>query len=517
MTVREFIELGMIGLLVTALGASGQASTPQTRARLIIMADMGNEPDEEQQMAHMLVCSNMFDVEGLVAVTGKYLRPEGANPYRRAPHPELFIKLIDAYAQVVDNLRKHASGWPDPDHLRSIVTVGQRGYGIADVSVGNSSPGSTLLLEAVTRSDPRPVWIVANAGSNTPAQALVDYRSQHSPAEVNAFVAKLRVFENGAQDNAGAWICSEFPSIHWIRSNYQTYAYGGPGGMDGDVFSNLGPHFWQPHEYSVEGQNEWLKEHVMKNHGALGEVYPERRFGDPVRGKLAFMEGGGTIPWMGLVNRGLFDIDHPSWGGWGGRFTARKVACFWSRHGDIRVDEEKVAPFYTYREVSDIWTNPATGETLSGDYVPVWRWRAAMYNDLKCRMDWCVQPYEQANHHPVAAFGGDTSDSIVHLHASPGETIELDCSASRDPDGDPLTVTWWQYAEAGTYPGQVHISAPSQAKTTVTIPTGAAGEQFHIVLEVRDQNPIGSLTDYRRIVIDVTETYNHNRLFKQKS
>jgi len=284
------------------------------------MADMGNEPDEEQQMAHMLVCSNMFDVEGLVAVTGKYLRPEDANPYRRAPHPELFIKLIDAYAQVVDNLRKHASGWPDPDHLRSIVTVGQRGYGLADVSVGNSSPGSTLLVEAVTRSDPRPVWIVANAGSNTLAQALVDYRSQCSPAEVNAFVAKLRVFENGAQDNAGAWICSEFPSIHWIRSNYQTYAYGGPGGMDGDVFSNLGPHFWQPHEYSVEGQNEWLKEHVMKNHGALGEVYPERRFGDPVRGKLAFMEGGGTIPWMGLVNRGLFDIDHPSWGGWGGRF-----------------------------------------------------------------------------------------------------------------------------------------------------------------------------------------------------
>jgi hypothetical protein len=329
-------------------------------------------------------------------------------------------------------------------------------------------------------------------------------------------VTKLRVFENGAQDNAGAWICSEFPAIHWIRSNYQTYAYGGPGGLDGDLSSNLGPHCWHPYEYSVSGQNEWLKEHVMTGHGALGKAHPERRFGGP-QGKLGFMEGGGTVPWMGLVNRGLFDINHPSWGGWSGRFSARKVPCFWSRHGDIRTDEEKVAPFYMYREVSDTWTNPSTGEILSSDYVPVWRWRPAMYNDLKCRMDWCVQPYDKANHHPVAVFGRDTSDNIIRLQVSPGDTLALDASASHDPDGDPLEIALWQYAEAGTYPGQVHIATPPQAKTTIAIPTGAAGRQIHLILEVRDKNPIGPLTDYRRIVIDVAETYEHSRLFRQKN
>lgn len=516
MTAGRFVEALMTILVLFVPRAWGQVPAQEGKPRLIVMADMGNEPDEEQQMAHMLMCSNMFEVEGLIAVTGKYLRPEHANPYRQVTHPELFVKLIDAYAQVVGNLKKHASGWPDPDYLQSVVATGQRGYGIADVNVGNSSPGSKLIIEAVSRDDPRPVWLVANAGSNTLAQALVDYRATLNPAQVDAFVARLRVFENGAQDNAGAWICSEFPRIHWIRSNYQTYAYGGPGGVDGDVFGNLGPHFWQPYEYSAVGQNDWLKEHVLTGHGALGDVYPERRFGNPVTGRLGFMEGGGTIPWIGLVNRGLFDIDHPSWGGWGGRFTAHKVACFWSRHGDIRADEEKVAPFYTYREVSDTWTSPATGETISGDYVPVWRWRPAMYNDLKCRMDWCVQPYEQANHHPVAAFGGDTNDNIIHLRVSPGDTVELDASASRDPDGDPLDIAWWQYTEAGTYPGEVHIPMSSQAKTTVSIPTGAAGRQIHIVLEARDRNPIGPLTDYRRIVIDTAPTYDHNRLFKQK-
>ncbi|MFC1762508.1 nucleoside hydrolase-like domain-containing protein [Planctomycetota bacterium] len=515
MHLKKYFGLGMASLVFIASVAGGQQPAVNTKARLIIMADMGNEPDEEQQMAHMLLCSNMFDVEGLIAVTGKYVRPEDPEAYRQVTHPELFIKLIDGYAQVVDNLKKHATGWHDPDTLRSVVTAGQKGYGMGDVAVGKSSPGSELITKVVTKNDPRPVWIVANAGSNTLAQALVDYRAHHSPAEVDAFVAKLRVFENGAQDNSGAWICSEFPHIHWIRSNYQTYAYGGPGGLDGDVSGHLGPHFWQPYEYSVAGQNEWLKEHVMNNHGALGAVYPERRHHGFMHGDLGFMEGGGTIPWMGLVNHGLFDIDHPSWGGWGGRFSAQKVACFWSRHGDIRVDEEKVAPFYTHREVTDTWTNPQTGETLSSDYVPVWRWRPAMYSDLKCRMDWCVMPYEKANHHPIAAFGGDTRDSIVRLLVSPGDTVDLDASATRDPDGDPFEFTWWQYAEAGTYPGQVHIPAPAKAKTTITVPTGAAKQQIHIILEVRDQNSIGLLTDYRRIVIDVTETYNHNKLFKQ--
>lgn len=166
-------------------------------------------------------------------------------------------------------------------------------------------------------------------------------------------------------DIEGAWICSKYPNIHWIRSNYQTYAYGGPGGTDGNLLTNLGPHYWHPNEYSTEGQNDWLIENVMTDHGEIGKVYPERRFPNHLNGKVGFMEGGGTIPWMGLVNKGLFDIDQPSWGGWGGRFTVEKVPDFWSRHKDIMVDEQREAPFYTYREVSDHWVDPQDGKFIT--------------------------------------------------------------------------------------------------------------------------------------------------------
>ena len=108
------------------------------RHRLVVLADMGNEPDEMQQMIHMITCSNEFDIEGLIAVTGKYLRPESKVPYRRKLHPELFLQIVDAYEKDLANLEQHADGWPNPNRLRKMVVAGQSGYGIEDVGEGKS-------------------------------------------------------------------------------------------------------------------------------------------------------------------------------------------------------------------------------------------------------------------------------------------------------------------------------------------------------------------------------------------
>jgi hypothetical protein len=451
---------------------------------------MGNEPDEEQQMMHLLVCANEVELEGLIAVTGKYLR--------KKPRPDLFRKLVGGYAQVEKNLKQHAKGWPTAEYLRSIIAAGQPGYGIGDVGEGKASPGSKLILQALRKDDPRTLYVVVNAGSNTLAQALDDARRTLPADEVKALVAKLRVFENGAQDNSGAWICHEFPDIHWVRSNRQTYAYGGPV-FDGNSKRELGPHTWKPHPYSPGGQHAWAREHVQTGHGALGALYPDRRF----RRGLAYLEGGGTTPWLGLVNRGLYDVNQPAWGGWSGRFTAAKQKNVWSRHKDVKADEGRCADFYCYTEVSDAWTDPESGERQENIYVPVWRWRQAMFNDFQARMDWCVKPHEKANHHPVAGFRGDSSDTIVRLKARPGERLALDASGSSDPDGDHLHYHWWAYPEAGSYRGALAVSDPNAKASTLTVPKDAAGKQIHVSLEVRDENDIVALYDYRRIVIDV--------------
>lgn len=453
----------------------------EVRHRLIVLADMGNEPDEKQQMVHMHMYANEIEIEGLIAVTGKWLRTN--------PRPDIFTDLINEYAKVVDNLKLHAMGWPDADYLHAITVGGQNNYGIDDVGAGKSSDGSRLITEAVLRDDPRPLNIVVNAGSNTLAQALWDYRDTHTEEEVDAFVAKLRVYENGSQDNAGAWIVNNFPDIHWMRSNGQTYQYMG----------SLDPYCWEPYPKTADGQHEWANEHIQTNHGPLGAFYPDRIFG----GKTWTLEGGGTTPWLGLVNQGLYSPDHQNWGGWGGRFSEDRKNV-WSGYDDVRSDEQAAYnSVMVYDVLSDSWRDTVYNKDYNSNGTPVFRWRRAHLNDFKARMDWCVKDFANANHNPVINFNGDTTEAIVYLNKWPDQDVVLDASASTDPDGDPLTFQWYNYPEVTTYNGSINISDAKKSKAMFKVPSDANKEQIHIILEVTDVNDIAHLTSYRRIVIDV--------------
>lgn len=467
------------------------------RARLIVLADMGNEPDEVQQMTHLLMCSSQIDVEGLIAVAGKGMRRAAKEDSKRQIRPDLFHPLIDGYAEAYPNLQLHATGWPVPDDLRDIVAGGQLSYGMGSVGDGMSSAGSERIIAAVTKVDARPVHIVVNAGSNTLAQALYDFRASHTVEELKAFVAKLRVYENQAQDDAGAWINHEFPDILWIRSLRQTRCYGGPDDK------NLGPYVWQPYADSTQGQDDWTKKHVRENHGALGELYPPRIFGN----KPHFIEGGGTIPWLGLVCWGLTDSSEPSWGGWSGRYTSEKVLNVLTQHKGGDKEEKQYQPFSVYTDVGvkDHWVNPTDGKVYDEEFAPVWRWRLAFWNDFRARMQWCVDPYAKANHPPHAVLNGDATDAIVKVSAKPGEVLTFDASGSTDPDQDSLRYVWWIYREAGRQPygKELPIENATGEKIKHSVPADAAGNELHLILEVWDQRQNVPLVDYRRIVIRV--------------
>ena len=231
------------------------------------------------------------------------------------------------------------------------------------------------------RPDPRPVWVVIWGGSADLAQALWRVRRDRTPEELSRFLSKLRVHAIGDQDSTGPWIREQFPGLFMIT---QRRAYRGMyRGGDASLVSS-----------------EWVETHIH-GHGALGDLYPNYRGGDIWSGTLGQVRGikeGDTPSFLSLVPNGLSDPDHPWLGSWGGRFRGEG------------------------HQLTDI---PDTDIDTKGDPDPrmssVYRWRPAFQADFAARLDWCVKPFEEANHPPVVRIKGPSSRQV-----KPGESIILD-------------------------------------------------------------------------------------------
>ena len=74
------------------------------RPRLLVLTDVANEPDDQMSLVRLLVYSNQFDIEGLVATTSTWMK--------KGPRPDVIRMLLDAYEQVQPTLSTHAPGFP---------------------------------------------------------------------------------------------------------------------------------------------------------------------------------------------------------------------------------------------------------------------------------------------------------------------------------------------------------------------------------------------------------------------
>lgn len=419
------------------------------KPRIINTTDLGADPDDEQSMVRFLVCSNEFDVEGLIVATGCWKKSQS--------NTHMLDKIVDAYAQVYDNLKVHADGYPTPEYLRSISVMGQRGYGMGDVGEGKDSPGSEMIIASVDKDDPRPVWVTGWGGVNTIAQAIWKVRETRSAAELAEFISKLRVFDILGQDDAGAWLAKNFPDLFYIRA---TGVYG-----------------WQPPKNGPYQRK-------IQSLGPLGAVYPDTKWATE----------GDTPAFMHVYPNGLNDPDQIDQGGWGGRFSFTKKANIRSMSEVAKINKEaetQYDPYYMY------------GNTSEGAGA-IKRWSNGYDNDFLARMEWTMtNDYSKANHHPVAVVNGDRTRQVLEVSASAGSAVALRADGSSDPDGDELRFSWWVLSEAGNYNKPVNISGPDSARATILVPPDAAGKSIHVICEITDDGS-PNLTSYRRIVLKPT-------------
>jgi Protein of unknown function (DUF1593) len=492
----------LAGLIVAValVSVHSQSSDQPVRPRTIVTTDP--ELDDSNSLVRFLLYSAEIQTEGLIYASSQFhwrgdgkgtlfSMPEreysrgGINlcpcpSWRWKPGERYIDDAVEIYAKVYPNLLVHDRNYPTPDFLRSKIRVGNVEF---EGDTSKDTPGSDLIKKVLLDDEPGPVYLLAWGGQSTIARALKSIRQQYEaspewPKLLEKVSRKAIIQAFGDQDGTNAsYIKPEWPGIEFRQMSTATWGYG--------ARSVVRP------EFARYLSAEWTRENVSSV-GPFGGFY--RVWGDgkqmvpgdifdyfglnldadqlrakgyrvwtPPQQKGAWISEGDTSTFMNLIDNGLRAREDTSFGGWGGRNA-------------VDTDPSGASP---------------------RDYSTA-RWFEFAQRDFAARLKWTITPaFAAANHEPRVTVAGP-----LNRAATPGSTVRLVATAS-EPDGDALTVKWWRYTDADTYPGTVSLSSPETLTTTFQVPMDAtSGQTIHALIQVTD-NGTPALTSFQRVIVTV--------------
>lgn len=476
-----------------------------TKGKLRTIVTTDGEVDDADTFIRMLLYSNEFDIVGLVYSSSQWHykgdgkgtkftseMPNTAKRYGertdlRWPGTTWMEAYIDKYAQVYPNLVKHAKSYPTPTQLKSLVRIGNIDF---EGEMGQDTDGSNFIKQILLDNNPTPVYLQIWGGTNTVARALKSiedqYKSTANWSTIQKKVSDKAIIYAVLDQDATykKYVAPNWPQIKVLYNSDQFWS-----------FAYLWPRV-VPTELQPYLGGKWFADHIKMNHGPLLSAYylwgdgqqlpgdPEHTHGSMAeaqkfnRSQYDFISEGDSPAYFYLTDVGLRSLEDVSYGGWGGRMVQSKTNPYrWE-------DGKQVTDYNPYTKKQDA-------------AYPQTRWIPALQNDFAARADWCVKSYKEANHAPVAKL-----NQAPDLRVKPGQVVTLS-GAATDPDGNKVNYHWWQYLEAGNYPGNVDIQQPDQAKASFIVPADATvGQTIHLILEVTDGGT-PALTRYRRIIATV--------------
>jgi hypothetical protein len=498
-----------LAFLVASLGGCAASSPPladgmvapdHARPRVVVTTDP--ELDDSNSLVRYLLYSTDFQTEGLIYASSQFhwkgdgkgtkwfvpnreYRRFGLNlcpceSWRWAPDERFIDDALKIYEKVYPNLKVHDPDYPTPDELKSKIFWGNVEF---DGDIAKETPGSRRIEELLLDDVPGPIYLLAWGGQSTIARALKSIQERYQdtpdwPAVYQKVSRKAILSTSGDQDDTGAtYIRPNWPEIRTLPAGGGgvPLGYGARNGVRGKDTIYYGTE-WMRENVSSKGPlgafvrvwgdgKQMVKGDVMDYFGIAGHTAQELKAMGyavwlPPRPKGEFLGEGDTFTYLNLVDNGLLGYRDGTLGGWAG-----------------------------------LGARPGARPSPSGpDFID------AAQNDLAARMKWSVTPtYAAANHEPRVTIRGPT-----HITARPGETVLLRGAVS-DPDGDRLSAEWWQWQEAGSYPGDVQVSGSTALDASVRLPADArAGQTIHLILEATDDGT-PALTRYGRVVVTVAE------------
>lgn len=478
-------------LLITIVFSCTEISNnhiESNKTRIIVTSD--GEIDDECSMVRFLLYANEWDIEGIITSSSQYhwhghkwAGDDWLNPY------------LEAYSKVYPNLLLHHKDYPSPDYLKSISLLGNVE---TEGEMDSITPGSKHIVSVLLdESDDRPIWIQAWGGTNTIARALKTIEEEY-PEKMEAVANKLRFFFIWEQDST----YQSYIRPHWGKYN---------------ILTIICDQFWavayqwdkiMPDDKIDYFRADWMKSHILENHGPLCSLYEAYKGGGdnegfksgPVKSQGDFRSEGDSPSFIYTIPTGLRSLESPAYGGWGGRYIKVRENTW--------LDPVPEAN-YTYPEgrwyTNTAWgrkymreTYPENKDMMEAYFSPITRWADALQNDFAARAEWCVKPYNEANHPPVVKL-----NNPLDLTVKVGSRIILSALNTYDPDGDTLNFNWWIYKEASDYKGEIEIENNTSSEASLFVPeTIAELTTIHIICEVKDSGT-PQLTRYQRIIVSI--------------
>jgi hypothetical protein len=317
------------------------------RPRLLVLTDIGGDPDDQQSLIRLMVYANEFNIEGLVAsAAGTPGELKVA-----VTRPELIREIVAAYGKVRPNLQRHAAGWPTAPELLSRIKSGNPKRGRAHIGEGHDTEGSRWIVERVNAgTTEHPLNISIWGGQTDLAQALWRVRASRGPTGLAEFIRRFRVYDIADQDGIAEWLQQEFPGMYYVLSK-------APAGRDKREATFRGMYLGGDESLTSRA---WIDQNV-RNQGPLGALYPIKTWTAP--NPNGCLKEGDTPSWFFFLRLGGNDPADPGKPGWGGRY--------------------RLTPDGWYRDLSREEGDPR--ETVS-------RWRPDFQRDFARRMAWCVSP-----------------------------------------------------------------------------------------------------------------------------
>lgn len=440
------------------------------KPRVIVMTD--GEVDDRCSMVRFLLYTNNVDVAAIIETSSCFQRQGWSRePWLKAQ--------LDAYEQVYPNLKIHDPAYPAPAYLRSVCYVGDEDSTHVVVD-GNAparlpgeepvinpdswtdTPGSDRIVEVLLQDDNRPVYIQAWGGGNTVAKAFQKLKAKY-PKDYDRAIRKAVVYNIWYQDGAGAYIEKFHPKATMLVQYHfsGTWDYG-----------------------TLIYTDDFVNKYLHNGKNPLGALYTQPMISE-----------GDSPAFLYALGNGLRAHEHPTFGGWGGRF-------------------------YKVKDMENVWRDTGNGD--------IRQWMESALHDFQARLDWCITPvYANANHHAKI-----TPDTPADISVHAGETVTVNAIISDDDalDADKLweqrkelyeqvgltkerfaqnidkhiqkySASWSQDIQAGTYPHYVDLKQQGDA-ISFTAPRVNEPQTIHLILEVTDRG-FPSLTSYQRYIITV--------------